>query len=56
MYRCSYSFDTVVLLTGFGFQLGVFIDSRHPQHPIDDQKPLGLRHMALHVDDIEDTV
>ena len=45
--------DTVVLLDGYGLQLEVFIDSRHPKRTVDIKEPLGPRHIALKVDDIE---
>ena len=45
--------DTVVLLEGLGIQLEVFIDDRHPARIMDLTEPLGTRHFALKVDDIE---
>ena len=45
--------DTVVLLSGYGIQLELFIDPRHPKR--EAFGPLGLRHLALRVDKIEDT-
>ena len=45
--------DTVVLLYGHGIQLEIFVDASHP--PRDLPEPLGLRHLALRVDDIEQT-
>ncbi len=50
--------DSVVLLEGFGMQLEMFIDKRHPARIIDLTEPLGTRHFALKVngnleDDIE---
>ena len=55
-YRRARQSDTVVLMTAYGFQLEVFIDLRHPQKAEGEQEPLGTRHMALRVDNIEDTV
>lgn len=42
--------DTVVLLDGYGIQLEVFVDDRHPVRMTDLTEPLGLRHFALKVD------
>lgn len=48
--------DTAVLLYGHGIQLEVFIDPRHSPKAGDGEEPLGLRHLAVRVDKIEDTV
>ena len=53
-FRKERANDTVVLLSGHGAQLEVFIDPRHPKKAVPE--PLGLRHFALTVDDIENTV
>lgn len=45
--------DIVVLLDGYGMQLEVFVDARHPNRVVDLTEPLGPRHFALKVDDIE---
>ena len=45
--------DTVVLLRGYGIQLELFVDASHPARSIPEA--LGLRHLALKVDDIEKT-
>lgn len=42
--------DTIVLLDGYGIQLEVFIDIRHPKRPEGLNEPLGIRHLALKVD------
>lgn len=55
-YRKQRANDCIVLLDGYGFQLEVFIDNRHPQRTLDLTEPLGTRHFALKVDDIEETV
>ena len=55
-YRKQRANDCIVLLDGYGFQLEVFIDLRHPQKAEGEQEPLGTRHFALRVDNIEDTV
>lgn len=46
--------DMVVLLRGYDIELEIFVD---PSHPARATKPeqRGLRHLALHVDSIEDT-
>ena len=45
--------DKVVLLDGYGIQLEIFIDERHPTRTRGVTEPLGPRHFALKVDDIE---
>ena len=50
--RIEREYDTVVLLRGHGVQLEVFIDANHPSRP--KKEPLGLRHLALKVDKIEE--
>ena len=46
--------DTVVLLSGNGMELELFIDPTHPSR-VTESENIGLRHMALRVDDIEKT-
>ena len=46
--------DTVVLLNGHGIQIEVFVDAKHA--PRSKPEPLGLRHIALKVDNIEKTI
>ncbi|MCR5368462.1 VOC family protein [Eubacterium sp.] len=53
-YRKVRQYDTVVLLNGFGIRLECFIDDKHPQRCIPE--PLGLRHIAFKVDNIEKTL
>ncbi len=55
-YRLQRKADTVVLLDGYGMQLEVFIDNRHPKRVLDLSEPLGTRHFALKVDDLEKTL
>ncbi len=55
-YRLQRKADTVVLLEGYGMQLEVFVDSRHPGRVLDLSEPLGTRHFALKVDDLEATL
>ena len=47
-------YDTVILLLGYGILLELFVDPNHP--PRSNPEPLGLRHLAFKVDDIENTV
>ena len=53
-FRKNRSFDTVVLMEGYGLQLEIFIDPRHQSKG--DTEPLGLRHIALKVEDVERTI
>ena len=46
--------DTVVLMNGHGIGLEMYIDPTHP--PRGNPEPLGLRHLSLRVDKIEETV
>ena len=41
--------DEIVLMVGYGIQLEIFVDGRHPVRPQID--PLGLRHFALKTSD-----
>ena len=52
--RIERNSDTVFLLQGYGIQLEMFVDSLHPFRSIPE--PLGLRHIALKVDDIEKVI
>ena len=45
--------DTVVLLDGYGIQLEIFLDERHPVRVVDVSEPLGPRYFALKVDNVE---
>lgn len=54
-YRNKRSYDTVVLLAGHGTEIEMFIDPNHPAHETNPEN-IGLRHLALKVDKIEDTV
>lgn len=55
-FRKQRANDCVVLLDGFGVELEVFIDNRHPGRDLDLTEPLGTRHFALKVDDLESTL
>lgn len=45
-------YDTVVLMRGHGIQIEMFIDPSHPERATAPEN-LGLRHLALCVDDVE---
>ena len=51
--RIERSYDTVVLMEGYGVGLEVFVDASHAPS---SSEPLGLRHIALRVDGIEKTM
>lgn len=51
VFRKTRTYDTVVLMDGYGMELEIFIDGSHPSRG--DQEPIGLRHFALKVDKIE---
>lgn len=53
VFRKVRSYDTAVLLDGYGMELEIFIDGNHSPR---DSEPLGLRHFALKVDRIEDEI
>lgn len=55
-YRLQRKADIVVLLEGYGMQLEVFVDSRHPERVLDLTEPLGTRYFALQVDELEATL
>ncbi len=50
-FRKKRKYDTVVLMDGYGMQLEIFIDPSHT--PPTSPEPLGLRHFALKVDELE---
>ncbi len=54
-FRREREHDVVVLLRGYGVQIELFIDPNHPPRSIQPEN-LGLRRLALKVDDIEKTV
>ncbi len=55
-FRKGREFDTIVLLKGFGIELELFIDPRHPKRA-ESPENLGLRHMALTIDvSLEDCI
>ena len=52
-FRKQRANDCIVFLDGYGLQLEIFIDNRHPGRVLDLSEPLGTRHFALKVDDLE---
>ena len=54
-YRRNRKYDTVVLLNGYGVQIEMFVDANHPDRATSPEN-IGLRHLALRVRTIEDTV
>ncbi len=54
VFRKERDCDTIVILEGCGIQIEAFIDPRYPAKG--DIEPLGLRHIALKVDNIEKTI
>ena len=52
--RMQREYDMVVLLTGYGFELEMFVDANHPPRATAPEN-MGLRHIALKVDNIEET-
>lgn len=54
-YRRERAYDTIVLLEGYEMQIELFIDPNHPERATNPEN-MGLRHLALKVDKIEDTV
>ena len=54
-YRRERKYDTVVLLDGHGIQIEMFVDPNHPERATNSEN-MGLWHLALKVEKIEDTV
>jgi len=54
-FRRERKYDTVVLLHGHGMQIEMFVDPNHPERATNPEN-MGLRHLALKVEKIEDTV
>ena len=52
-FRKVRNYDTVVLLTGHGIELEIFIDPNHPARAVDPEN-IGLRHLAFKVDDVDE--
>ena len=53
--RISRSYDTVVFMENAGVVLEVFIDPQHPAR-VSNPEALGLRHLAITVDDLNEMV
>ena len=52
-FRTVRDYDTVVIMSGYGMSLELFIDPRHPRRA-NDPENLGLRHLSLKVDSCEE--
>lgn len=46
-------YDKVVLLSGYGIQLEIFVDPNHPVHETNPER-IGIRHLAFKVDSGEE--
>lgn len=55
IYRRYRKYDTVVLLDGYGIKIEMFVDPNHPERAIDPEH-IGLRHLALRVQSIKETI
>lgn len=53
--RIDRNYDKVVIMSGFDMELVLFIDPNHPGRA-DDPENLGLRNLALQVDDLGNVV
>ena len=47
--------DEILMLEGYGFTIELFVESGRPARPTEPEA-YGLRHLALHVDDVRKTV
>lgn len=47
--------DEILMLEGYGFTIELFIEAGRPARPTEPEA-YGLRHLALHVEDIRQTV
>lgn len=54
-YRRERKYDTVIILDGHGMQIEMFVDPNHPKRATNPEN-MGLRHLALKVEKIEETV
>lgn len=49
-FRKERKYDTALLMEGHGMELEIFIDPRHPCHPMNSsEETCGLRHFALQI-------
>lgn len=55
IFRKERSYDVVVLLSAYGIQIEIFVDPNHPDRATKPEN-LGLRHLALRVLNIEETI
>ena len=51
-YKKQREYDLVILMRGYGIELELFVDSKYPEKT-EGLETLGIRHLALKVDDIE---
>ena len=49
-FRKQRTYDMAVLMYGYGMQLEIFVDGRHPTKYQIEEESTGLRHFALQVD------
>lgn len=54
-FRKDRANDIIVLMDGYGMQIEMFIDASHPERASEPEN-LGLRHFALKVNNIEETI
>ena len=47
--------DEILMLEGYGFTIELFVEAGRPARPTEPEA-YGLRHLALHVDDVRKTV
>jgi len=53
--RRDRGYDVIVFLEGYGITLEIFIDPKHPER-VTGPEAKGLRHLALKVDNLEETI
>ena len=53
--RIDRGYDKVILMSGYEMELVIFIDPNHPARA-NDPENLGLRNLALQVDDLENVI
>lgn len=50
--RKDRGYDKVVIMKGYGIQLELFVDSRHPKRAINPES-MGIRYISLQVDSLD---
>lgn len=53
--RDDRGYDILIFLKGYGVLLEMFVDPNHPER-VDRPEAMGLRHLALRVDSVKDTL